>query len=179
MTHFPENCERERKEDTHPHRAKRSHCFCCLLNTFNDPFGSPERGKHQDVSHPLWALSTVSATDCGGMGGCWPEQLGGRNAPGKCLCVRFMSPGGQAPFFSLALAYNQHLGNGGHLPVPRFCGGEETQYTASSYVNTSSSQGYDQKQHNLRTMHASNEGSLRASPQHRSPRSTTSSCFSI
>ena len=32
------------------------------------------------------------------MRGCWPEQLGGTDAPGKWLHIRFISPGWQAPF---------------------------------------------------------------------------------
>ena len=42
MPHSHTNCKRERKEDTHPLGAKRSHCFGCLFNTFNSPFVSPD-----------------------------------------------------------------------------------------------------------------------------------------
>lgn len=178
MTHSPENYERDIKEDTHPLPAKRGHCFWGLLNTFEWPICITwERKISRRVPTTLDTQHSIHH------GWRWDERMLGW-AAGRDGCSKKVAshqvhfPWLTGSIFSLRLTYNQHPASSGHLSVPRFCGGEGAQSPASC-VNTNPSQGKDQKQHNLRIVYTINEGALRASCQHRSPRGTTSSCFSI
>lgn len=162
MTHFPKNCGREGRHTSPSYQNEL--LFLLPANTFKDPLVSPEEVTR---THPT--CSGHPAQDPGwdgaGQGGHRPEQLEreGQGLHGEVASRRLHS------LSSLLLSHGRHLcGRCGCPSVPGSRGREGTRYRDSD-VNTDPLQGKEQKQQNLGTVNASQEGAVGASPSTRAP----------
>lgn len=96
------------EENTHPLHAKISHCFCCLLRTFKDPFVSPEDNIR---TYPTCSGHSAQAPSWDGVGwrGRRSKQRDRKECPGKQLHVSFIPLSWHIPVFNLVLSYNWPL----------------------------------------------------------------------